>query len=348
MVISNEKISVIIPVYKAENTIERCLDSVIGQSYENLEIILVDDGSPDKSGEICDQYARRDSRIRVVHQKNKGLSGARNAGLAIMSGAFFFFLDSDDYIADSAIELLYERAHRDQADLVIGNVITINDLHEAVKNPVFEAEHITETHFADTGFRFAYFYSPGFGNSVWNKLYRTAFFRKTGLLFDERLRIAEDYPFNLFFFSNSPKIKLVNEYTYFYCHYASTITKSKTDRLIESLMIIQDLQYRFFEEVEELEKYADIIQFSLFGSIHQICHQAYRYSKNPFRDAKRYIKKFIESPIPKQFVTSIARGDYIRNVPRRAWRWYARMIGLGLRVRFYWAVVLIHFIRFQL
>ncbi len=347
MTISREKISVIIPVYKAEDTIERCLKSVIGQSYENLEIILVDDGSPDQSGVICDQYARNDNRIRVLHQKNKGLSSARNAGLATMSGDFFFFLDSDDYIDQRAIELLHKRAYRNQADLVVGNVITINDRQEALNNPVFEAEHITEAHITDPAFRFSYFYSPGFGNSAWNKLYRTEFYRKTGLVFDERLKIAEDYPFNLFFFFDFPKIELVNEYTYFYCHYASTITKSKTDQLIETLLIIQELQYCYFNDREFLEKNIDIIHLSLLGSIHQICHQAYRYSKTPFRDAKRYVKEFIESSIPKRFVKRMARGDSIKRVPRRAWRGYARFIGWGLRIRFYWAVVLIHFIRFQ-
>jgi len=339
---------VIIPVYKAENTIERCLDSVIGQSYENLEIILVDDGSPDKSGEIRDRYAERDLRIRVFHQNNKGVSAARNTGLASMTGDYFYFIDSDDYIDLRIIESLRENALKFDADLVVGNLSVIDEDKLVVKNPPFPYVTVTESIKADPGFRYAFFYSPGFGCSVCNKLYRTAFFRSAGIFFDERLRIAGDYLFNFFYFFNDPKMVLVNDYSYYYCHYASTITKSETSDLLGIIETIQEHQFRFFENRGILSENEDVIQFSIFGSLYRICHQMYLYSQNPFRDAKRYIKKFIESPIPKQFVTSMARGDYIRNVPRRAWRWYARMIGLGLRVRFCWAVVLIHFIRFQL
>jgi len=160
MVISNEKISVIIPVYKAENTIERCLDSVIGQSYENLEIILVDDGSPDKSGEIRDRYAERDLRIRVFHQNNKGVSAARNTGLASMTGDYFYFIDSDDYIDLRVIESLRENALKFDADLVVGNLSVIDEDKLVVKNPPFPYVTVTESIKADPGFRYAFFILP--------------------------------------------------------------------------------------------------------------------------------------------------------------------------------------------
>ena len=102
----NPLISVIVPVYKVEQFIHRCVDSILNQTYTNLEIILVDDGSPDRCGEICDEYAEKDSRIRVIHQKNGGPSAARNAGLDICTGEYIAFVDSDDYIEPDMLQQL--------------------------------------------------------------------------------------------------------------------------------------------------------------------------------------------------------------------------------------------------
>ena len=100
----NDLISIIVPVYNVEPYICRCLDSVIKQTYKNLEIIIVDDGTPDNSGVICDEYASRDSRIKVIHKKNQGLGMARNTGMDNMNGKYFACLDSDDYIESNHIE----------------------------------------------------------------------------------------------------------------------------------------------------------------------------------------------------------------------------------------------------
>lgn len=102
------KVSVIIPVYKVEKYLKRCLESVVNQTYKNIEIILVNDGSPDKCGKICDAYARIDSRIKVIHKENGGLSSARNAALDIVSGEYIMFVDSDDWISEDSLEQLYE------------------------------------------------------------------------------------------------------------------------------------------------------------------------------------------------------------------------------------------------
>ena len=110
-------ISIIIPVYKVEPYLERCLDSVVGQTYRNLEIILVDDGSPDRSGEICDEYAAHDGRIIVIHQENQGVSAARNAGLDIAKGDYILFVDSDDWLEKDACRTVMEKTLARQADL---------------------------------------------------------------------------------------------------------------------------------------------------------------------------------------------------------------------------------------
>ena len=115
----NNKISIIIPVYNVENYIERCIDSLISQSYINLEIILVDDGSTDKSGEICDRYAVVDNRIKVIHIKNSGRGEARNIGLSQANGQYIGFVDSDDWVEKDLYKYLIENIEETKADISI-------------------------------------------------------------------------------------------------------------------------------------------------------------------------------------------------------------------------------------
>ena len=100
-------ISVVVPIYNVENYIKKCVDSILSQTYKNLEIILVDDGSPDRCGEICDKWTKKDNRIKVIHKENGGLSDARNSGIEIAKGDYLSFIDSDDYVNKDFIKILY-------------------------------------------------------------------------------------------------------------------------------------------------------------------------------------------------------------------------------------------------
>ena len=128
----NGKVSIIVPIYKVESYLHKCIDSIINQTYKNLEIILVDDGSPDNCGTICDEYALNDNRIKVIHKKNGGLSDARNEGLKIASGEWISFVDSDDWLENDAIEYMILLANEQQSDLIIGGTHKINDNDNSV------------------------------------------------------------------------------------------------------------------------------------------------------------------------------------------------------------------------
>lgn len=112
-------VSIIVPVYKVEKYLRRCLDSIAAQTYTNFEAILVDDGSPDRCGEICDEYAAKDTRFRVIHQENRGVSAARNTGLDACMGSYVMFIDSDDYIAANMCEMLVKNAIQNKAQIVM-------------------------------------------------------------------------------------------------------------------------------------------------------------------------------------------------------------------------------------
>lgn len=120
-------ISVIIPIYNVEKYLEKCIESVIAQTYKNIEIILVDDGSPDGCGLICDEFAQKDSRIKVIHKENGGLSDARNAGLDITSGEYVMFVDSDDYISCQMCSKLYRALTENDADLSACNFLCVDE-----------------------------------------------------------------------------------------------------------------------------------------------------------------------------------------------------------------------------
>lgn len=140
-------ISVIIPIYKAERYLEKCVRQVMSQTYQNLEIILVDDGSPDKCGAICDELSLTDSRIHVIHKENGGAATARNAGLDVMKGQYVAFVDADDYMEDNYIEVLYRTLSENDAQVSIcsfktidedGNAVVIDSLHDEGASGVLE------------------------------------------------------------------------------------------------------------------------------------------------------------------------------------------------------------------
>ena len=116
-------ISVIVPVYNVEKYLKKCVNSITSQTYENLEILLVDDGSTDLSGQICNEFEKNDARIKVIHKKNGGLSDARNAGLDRAKGQYYAFIDSDDYIQDNTIEIMLNAVKKNKSEISVCNMI---------------------------------------------------------------------------------------------------------------------------------------------------------------------------------------------------------------------------------
>lgn len=128
------KISIIVPIYNVEKYIRKCIESIINQTYRNIEIILVDDGSPDNCGKICDEYAKKDSRVKVIHKKNGGLSDARNKGTEVATGEYIMYVDSDDYIELSACEELYNIINAGNVDIVCYNFKKVDELGNTIDN----------------------------------------------------------------------------------------------------------------------------------------------------------------------------------------------------------------------
>lgn len=196
---NNNLISIIIPVYNGERYLQKCIESVTNQSYKNIEIILVNDGSTDKSGEICDEYAIKDKRIKVMHKENGGPAVARNEGIKTSKGEFIFFLDVDDFIEKNALNLLIEAYEGHKADVIIGDFKKIKEgIVEGRKDISFPSNKLlTEQNIIEYS-RF-YLKKPNkyllFAFS-WGRLFKSSIIKDNNIFFDNDLYTFEDVAFN--------------------------------------------------------------------------------------------------------------------------------------------------------
>lgn len=167
----NPMISIIVPVYKVEKYLSKCVESILAQTFADFELILVDDGSPDSCGSICDEYALKDSRIKVIHKKNGGLSDARNAGIVVAKGEYLAFIDSDDYIAPDMYETLYNLAQTHCADMVVCDAVLVKEEEEAVYSDSTQVYLMDK----ETALK-KMIYERLFSVNAWNKLYKKKLF----------------------------------------------------------------------------------------------------------------------------------------------------------------------------
>ncbi|MDR2100420.1 MAG: glycosyltransferase, partial [Campylobacteraceae bacterium] len=163
-------VSVIVPIYNVEPYLEKCLNSIINQTYKNLEISLIDDDSPDNSGKICDGYAAKEKRIKVIHKQNRGLSDARNAGLDIAKGEYIAFVDSDDYIAQNTYEDLVGIAQKNTADIVV-HAYYITDYNDVMVSQKESADNLSIDEI-----RYMILMDK-YSNMTCNKFYKAALFK---------------------------------------------------------------------------------------------------------------------------------------------------------------------------
>ena len=255
----NEKISVIVPIYNVEKYLKTCIESIINQTYSNIEIILVDDGSPDNCGKICDDYKEKDKRIKVIHKKNGGLSDARNAGIDIATGEYVVFIDSDDYVAENYIEVLYKMcidqnvllAECDYKNVEKDNEIAIN---QDDKIDIYSGIEMCERIYSDEVIRTVV---------VWNKMYKREIFNN--LRFPKG-KINEDEFTTYKIFYNLNQIAITNQKLYYYRYSPNSIMNKKFNK--KRLDLIEAIEERldFFKEKNEkelydltLKKYANIL-----------------------------------------------------------------------------------------
>ena len=228
---SCNKVSVIVPVYNVEEYLDECVKSIINQTYKNLEIILVDDGSTDSCPKMCDEYAKLDGRIKVIHKENGGQSSARNLALDIASGEYLFFVDSDDLVYSDAVEVLLKTAIERSADIVIcGQVCEIENLNKGNSKDV---EYSTE---------------KALENLLKEKVFTTSpcarIFKKElfdGIRYQEG-RIHEDFGTIYKVIDRANKVVYIDTYKYFYrCNPTSTTNSKFTNKQMDYFYIVDEM-----------------------------------------------------------------------------------------------------------
>lgn len=240
-----EKISVIIPIYKVEKYLDKCLESVVNQTYKNLEIILVDDGSPDNCPKICDSWAEKDSRIKVIHKKNGGLSDARNVGIENASGKYLMFVDSDDYVSLDICQKLYDNLIKFDADV---SMCEAKLVYENAQREIALDNEINVRCFTGNEIRSSIIYfKPGIADmvSAWGKIYKKEIFK------DLRFpvgRLHEDgfTYYKILFLAQ--KIVCTNEKLYCYLQRPQSIMASRNEKNGRDALDATIEQFEFLSE----------------------------------------------------------------------------------------------------
>lgn len=218
------QLSVIVPVYKVEPYLQKCIDSILNQTFRELELILVDDGSPDRCPEICDEAARSDDRVVVIHRENAGLSAARNAGISAARGDYIGFVDSDDYIAPEMYQMLYDAATRNNAQMAVCNYAYV-DIRGGVlqgwPSPIKKAEVLDHVQMLDRlGGEGSWYYI-----TAWNRLYRRELFENIRFPFG---RLHEDEYVVHYLYWACERIAILPEKLYYYVQRDGSIMRQKT------------------------------------------------------------------------------------------------------------------------
>ncbi|MGL5933460.1 MAG: glycosyltransferase family 2 protein [Cetobacterium sp.] len=252
----NPKISIIVPVYKVEKYLAKCIDSILAQTFKNFEVILVNDGSPDRCGEICDEYAKKDNRIKVIHKENGGQASARNIGLDIAKGSYIGFLDSDDWIEPTMYEVLYELSINNNSEISIVGTRLISskkdiqvDDFELVK--IFTRERAMKEVLS----------GKYFNEVVWGKLFKKELFND--LKFKEKIKYEDtDFLYKVIDKANSLSYSSSKLYNYL-IREGSTMDLAFKEISIDHIYIYDEM-YKFY--LDNYPKLKDIVLLRLLDN----------------------------------------------------------------------------------
>lgn len=338
------RISIIVPVYNTESYLSKCLDSIINQTYKNIEVILIDDGSTDSSGKICDHYAEVDTRFQVLHTENKGLVSARKTGLACATGDYIGFVDSDDWIKKTMYEELLRLLQDSQADIVCCGAIIVSlskqkKFYNRMKEGLYNLESLPKLYetmmFDETE------NAPGILQSIWSKLFKKALLESCLIPVVNEITYGEDaaivYPYCL----KAKRIVVTNETYYYYRENPSSMCGGKNIEIFKKI----DLFYKYMNQVfhgypvewkleRQLRLYMiHFVKMGLDKNFHLQCNNRYQLPYKQLLDSKKivlygagsvgrsYYEQLIEQDIweivlwvDKQGVGQIQNGHVISSV----------------------------------
>lgn len=329
--------SIILPVYNVAPYLYRCVQSVKDQSFQDLELILVDDGSTDGSGEICDIIAQDYPVTRVIHKPNGGLASARNAGLEIARGKYIWWVDSDDWIEADALEILHRVAQEGQPEIIKFNFYRVEEKSTpALSNAPAgwyretEREMLLEKALLTTGKFFL---------SAWSCLYSGAFLREKGLRFaSEREICSEDYLFNLEALLQAREVRILAEPLYYYELRAGSLSQSyKRDLPGKYALLVSRVREVFHREGLLAHWEEQICCFFAWHLVHGICipNEYSCGAEHTLKQGRENIRSFLRSQEVRAAVKKCGRARFSRKQQAQLWA-----MECGLEPVFYWLYVI--------
>ncbi len=272
-------ITVIVPAYKVEAYLPICVESIISQTYKNIEIILVDDGSPDQCGVICDEYALKDNRIRVLHKENGGLSSARNAGMKVMKGKFVTFIDSDDYVSPYYVEHLFDALKKANADLAVSWFAEVNEgdkIDTSGKENLSGYEKLNQKQSLQH-----LLYQDGIETSAWGKLYKSDLIE--GLWYPEG-KLYEDIPVTSQYILKSKSVALIRNVDYFYLQRKASIQyQSFNIKKMDGIYHLEAMT------ASVMEKYPDLKSAAYCRELSFACNLLFQIPKDDKSGCREYL-----------------------------------------------------------
>lgn len=254
---NNHLVSIVVPVYNAFKYLEKCIDSIISQSYNNIEIILVDDGSKDNSGQICDTYAKKDNRVVVFHTDNKGVSSARNTGIKHANGTYLMFIDSDDYVEKdyvlkfvNAVNLGYDYA---QCNFNICIDDKVNK--EIIIKEDKELSNINEIKYAIFSLKYGSCHNLSNSRCSCGKIYNLNIIKNNNIRFDEKIYLLEDGLFNLEYIKYCDKCYLISDCLYNYCQISTSSSHRYNENQLEQYSLVEKKLKEYVLNDMELDYY---------------------------------------------------------------------------------------------
>lgn len=304
----NDLISVMIAVYNGEKYLDRCIESVINQTYKNFELILVDDGSTDNTWEIFQKYAQKDNRIKCVQKKNGGLSSARNYGMKNAKGKYYYFLDCDDYIKENLLETVYNKMLETEADLVAFNYIKFNEKGRIIGSSNFETgEYDVDTDRAKFDYLNNILLQYKTGWEDWNRLYRADIIKNNHLKFlDYHLYFAQDLCFHLFYIMHAKKVVCIPTKLHYYMIRNDSIMRTAGKQI--GLDFLIHIMKKFYDYID-IKKYPYMKQ-----NFHYLLSTILIRQLNEIHDKKLmryYLKKVYYKDFLKEQMIKIVRNPII-------------------------------------
>ncbi|MCM1044804.1 MAG: glycosyltransferase [Candidatus Gastranaerophilales bacterium] len=310
-------VSVIIPVYKTEQYLAECVQSVLEQDYPHMEIVLVDDGSPDHCPALCDQYAEQYEHISVIHQANSGLGSARNAGVDASSGEYILFVDSDDCLdGRQAVRMMVECAKEKKADIVVGGFRRFTEHSVSEVN----RHHLREGAYTGTvDFRFKGFCMYGHLSYDWGKLYRRSFLEKNDLKCC-RYPFTQDKAHNMACCVCEPVYAFLEESVCRYRVNEGSVTFRYKENLMQVWIQIAADFHAFLKERGIKKDYGDLIAFHIFFGSFFLAKQELQFKKHGIWEAARALSRYGKNPLVKKAIRSLAGGRYLREIEVFSWK----------------------------